>query len=74
MKQGFIKMAILRDIPYQQKFYWKGNKYKQIIRPKKPQGKFTIICSLDNDPFAEWVSMPGGRVIKPVKRVAICQS
>lgn len=60
----------ISDIPYQQKFYWKGNKYCQLIRPKKPQGKFSVVCHLDNDPCSEWLTMPAGRIIKPVKRIA----
>lgn len=56
----------LSQISYGTNFYWKGNKYIQVIRPKNPKGKFTIVCRPANDPCAKWIDMPSGRNVKPV--------
>jgi len=56
----------LKDIDYQTEFYWKGKRYKQLIRPKKPKGKFSVVCCLSPTWGEEWVRMPGGREVKPV--------
>ncbi len=69
-KCGFgKKKVLLKEIPYETQFYWKGKRYKQLIRPKQPKGSFTIVCYPIKEPFAEWVTMPAGRVIKPVVKV-----
>jgi hypothetical protein len=63
-------MAIrLRDIEYQTQFYWKGDRYKQVIRPKTKKKVFSVTCRRARDPMAPWVQMPSGRVVKPVVRL-----
>ena len=61
-------MTTIKDISYKQQFYWKGVRYKQIIRPKNPKGKFTIVCCDVSNGQSEWLDMPSGRKIKPVVR------
>lgn len=58
----------LRDIPYSCEFYWKGERYTQVIRPRVTKGKFTVVCRLSKTFDGDWVDMPGGREIKPVIR------
>jgi len=63
-------MKALGKIPFSQRFYWKGNKYRQLLRPKHPINKsFVIICCPDKGQGA-WVDMPSGRRVKPVIRIA----
>jgi hypothetical protein len=61
-------MITIKDIPYEQQFYWKGVRYKQIIRPKNPEGKFHIYAYDVSSGNSEWLKMPSGRKIKPVTR------
>ena len=59
----------LKDIDYQTEFYWKGQRYKQVIRPKKQYVKnkaFKIVCCLSPTYGEPWVDMPSGREVKPV--------
>lgn len=71
-KCGFGKhKVLLKEIPYEMQFYWKGRRYKQILRPKHKKGSFKIVCYEINLPDGEWLSMPSGRVIKPV--IKVCQ-
>lgn len=58
----------LKDVPYDVGFYWKGGRYKQVIRPKRPKGKFMVICRLEKEPCSKWVDMPSGRKVKPIMR------
>lgn len=63
-------MAItIRQISYETDFYWKGERYKQVIRMKDPKSKAKIICRKARDPCSDYVEMPPGRVIKPVIRI-----
>ncbi len=62
-------MARLRDIPYKIEFYWKGERYKQILRPKNVTGKFTVVCVLSKKLDSDWVDMPSGRIVKPCVRI-----
>ena len=64
----------LSEIPYEADFYWKGQRYGQVIRPKNPPSKtFIVVCRLRNDErngnFSSWVDMPSGRKVKPVIRM-----
>jgi len=61
----------LKDIEYEVDFYWKGNRYTQVIRPKVLPRKCVIACRPTKDPCAEWVDMPAGREVKPVIRMQI---
>lgn len=56
----------LKDIEYKTEFYWKGDRYKQVIRPKAISGKCVIVCRPKNDPCGDWIDMPAGREVKPV--------
>jgi len=61
---------ILGAITYDTDFYWKGDRYKQVIRPKGLSGRgFNVICRKKKLPFCAWVNMPSGRIVKPVMRV-----
>ena len=62
-------MTKLKDIPYSDCFYWKGKRYKKVIRPKNPIGAFKIYCQLSNDPYLELILMPAGRNVKKILRV-----
>ena len=62
-------MISIKDIPYEQNFYWKGAKYRQIIRPKKPRGPFVIYACDVTKMDSSYVKMPSGRKVKPVVRV-----
>lgn len=62
-------MVSIKDIPYEQQFYWKGNKYMQVIRPQKPRGPFVIYACDVTLGFEMCVKMPSGRKVKPVVRV-----
>lgn len=60
---------IIGEIPYTTQFYWKGVRYKQVIRPKGLYGKgFTVVCVEAKSPLKPWVDMPSGRTVKPVVR------
>jgi hypothetical protein len=60
-------MMKLNALPYKYDFYWKGNRYIQVIRPKKPiHNAFKIVCRPYNDPCAKWIDFPSGRAVKPV--------
>lgn len=59
----------LKDIEYDVEFYWKGNRYKQVIRPKSAKRKFVIVCRHVKEPCSDWIDMPAGRKIKPVIRM-----
>lgn len=66
-KCGFgKKKVLLKEIPYEMQFYWKGKRYKQIIRPKNPKGKFVVVCYPVKEPCSDYINMPAGRIIKPV--------
>jgi hypothetical protein len=56
----------LKDIKYEGDFYWKGKRYRQVIRPKVMPRKCIIVCCITKDPCADWVDMPAGREVKPV--------
>ena len=60
-----VKSYTLKDISYETDFFWKGIRFTQVIRPKNPKGKFTVICRPTRTQ-GKWVEMPGGRKIKPV--------
>lgn len=63
-------MIKLKDIPYPGCFYWKGEKYKQFIRPKKPKGKFHIACIKTKDLCGDKIIyMPSNRKVKEILRV-----
>lgn len=62
-------MAKLKDISYETDFYWKGRKYKQLIRPKSPKGSYSILCMIKGDYAGVFVEMPSGRQVKPIIRV-----
>lgn len=59
----------LKEIPFGDHFYWKGKRYKQVIRPHAHlvTGKFTIVCALM--PQGGWVDMPSGRKVKLILRI-----
>jgi hypothetical protein len=60
----------LKDISYKVEFYWKGKRYRQVVRPINPKkGVFTIACRLAESLDSEWIDMPSGRKIKPVIRL-----
>jgi len=58
----------ISDLQYEDQFYWKGVRYKQFIRPKKPKGKFTVLCCVAFGE-GEYIDMPAGRKVKPVVRI-----
>lgn len=56
----------ISDVPIDQKFYWKGKKYKQWLKPKnmdRAYGAPVYEC-----PLGDTVYMPSGRKVKPVIR------
>jgi len=55
----------ISDLEYTDQFYWKGKRYKQIIRPKNPHGKFSIYCAFAYGE-SPWFKMPAGRQVKPI--------
>lgn len=62
-------MITIKSIPYEQNFYWKGKRYKQLIRPKFPKGCFTVVCVEVLNGNSEWLEMPSGRKVKPIVRI-----
>jgi hypothetical protein len=57
----------LKDLDYDQLFYWSGRKWKQMVRLKiDPPRAFTICCA--EHPQGGWVDMPSGRNVKPIIR------
>lgn len=62
----------IRQIPYKTDFYWKGDRYTQVIRPKvlpdnlKPKN---VICSKKYHISDGFFEMPLGRKVKPVIRI-----
>jgi hypothetical protein len=56
----------LKDVPYECDFYWKGDRYRQFVRPKKSNGAFKVTCY--QPPQGECVDMPSGRDVKPIVR------
>lgn len=67
-------MKTIKSIPYEQDFYWQGKRYRQVIRPKNPKGKFNIIVRLADNPCRDWLEMPSGRKVKPIVRVTDASS
>lgn len=60
----------LSELPFGQKFYWKGKKWKAVIAPKNPSKKtYQIMCA--EYPQGPWVKMPSGRKVKPVIKAPI---
>ena len=58
----------LKDLKFKDEFYWKGTRYKQLIRPINQPGKFTIICTVSTGEGG-WLEMPAGRNVKPIIRI-----
>jgi len=56
----------LSDVPYDLDFYWKGERYVQCIKAKKPNSGAT--CYKKNSPSGPFWDMPAGRIVKPVIR------
>jgi hypothetical protein len=60
----------LGDVPYEIDFYWKGKRYKQMVKPKRPAKKaFTVAVMPWLDFSADLIDMPSGRIVKPVVRL-----
>lgn len=59
----------LRDTTFDVDFYWKGDRYRQVIRPKIMPRKCSVVCRMLSEPFGDWVNMPSGREVKPVIRL-----
>ena len=57
----------LKDVPYEYEFYWRGDRYRQFMRPKKAKGAFKVVCY--QPPQGPYVDMPGGRDVKPIIRL-----
>jgi len=60
----------IKNIPFAQDFYWKGKRYKQLVRPKFPKGCFTVACVEAGCGHSEWFNMPSGRKVKPIVRIS----
>ncbi len=62
-------MRTIRSLSYATDFYWKGDRYTQVIRPKvlpdNPKPK-NVICSKKYDICDGFFEMPLGRKVKPV--------
>ena len=52
------------DVPYEQNFYWKGERYVQFIKAKTMRA--SAVCYKHNDPGGQTYDFPAGRVVKPV--------
>jgi hypothetical protein len=62
-------MASIKELSYEQNFYWQGTQYRQVIRPKRPRGPFKIYaCDVTLSNYNA-VEMPSGRKVKPVLRI-----
>jgi len=59
-------MTTLKQVSFEDDFFWKGVRYTQVIRPKTTKGKFIIVCRPTREPCGKWVDMPAGRKVKPV--------
>lgn len=59
-------MMMLKHVPYEIDFFWKGTRYTQVIRPKRAKGKFIIVCRPTRTLYGECIDMPAGRKVKPV--------
>lgn len=66
-------MKKIKDIPFVKNFYWKGKRYKQLIRSKFPKGCFTVVCAEVGNGNSEWFNMPSGRKVKPIVRATYGQ-
>nr|WP_136252853.1 hypothetical protein [Ningiella ruwaisensis] len=61
-------MKTIRSLNFKDRFFWKGQKYMQVLRPKKPESnKFYVVCA--PLPQGEWLDMPAGRKVKPIIRI-----
>lgn len=56
----------LKDVPYDDDFYWKGDRYRQFVKPKKAKGAFKVTCY--QPPMGKYIQMPSGRDVKPIIR------
>ena len=57
----------LRDMSYGTDFYYKGVRYRQLIRPRNPECKnFRVICTHAKDGNSQWYSIRASREVKPV--------
>lgn len=68
-KCGFgKKKALLNEIPYRQKFYLNGVRYRQLVRLRTSKPEFMILCCEDKYPWVS-VDISSKTAIKPVVRV-----
>ena len=62
-------MTTIKQIPYKVDFYWKGDRWRQLIRVKDKKSKAPVLCYKLYSPH-ERNDMPLGRTIKPVIKLA----
>lgn len=65
MGKGLI-MKTIRSITYQTDFYWKGDRYRQVIRIKRKDSKAPVWVRKLYSPYDDYIQMPLGRKVKPV--------
>jgi len=62
-------MVTIRSLEFKTDFYWKGDRYRQLIRLRVlswlPKPK-SVTCYKLHEPFEDRVEMPLGRKVKPV--------
>lgn len=59
-------MTTIRQLSYHTDFYWKGDRYRQLVRVKFKKSKNPVLCYKLYNPYDERVEMPLGRTVKPV--------
>ena len=67
-------MTTIRQLSYKTDFYWKGDRYRQLVRakviPGHPKPK-DVFCYKLYDIFGKSVYMPLGRTVKPVIKLKL---
>ncbi len=67
-------MQTIRSLEFKTDFYWKGDRYRQLIRmrnlPNLPKPR-SVTCYKLHKQFEERVEMPLGRKVKPVYRLKL---
>ena len=59
-------MTTIRQLLYKTDFYWKGDRYRQLVRVKDKKSKAPVLCYKLYNPYQARVEMPLGRTVKPV--------
>jgi len=56
----------LGEVPYENDFYWQGQRYTQFMKPKIIIKPCDVMCYLAKSPDGRYFDMPSEIIVKPV--------